>query len=107
MQTIEEYKNAIKVATTKKELDDIGYQAFLQDSAPMAILPNFTAKPKTFRERVHRLIDKRLHELGLLEDDDYVPTDDNGNYTDRERLKSKEAQFYNYMRNLCAELPGL
>lgn len=107
MQTIEEFKQAIKAATTKKELDDIGYKAFVQDSEPMVIPPSFSVRPKTFSERVDRLVHKRLHELGLVDDEAYIPTDDNGNYTDKQRLAAEKEQFYGSMKELFAQFPDM
>lgn len=107
MQTFEEFKQMIKDATTKKELDDIGYKAFLQDTAPMIIPPNFSIKPKTFSEAVDRLRSKRLHELGLISDDEYMPTDDNGNYTDRKRLAEEKQKFHSSLRELFEKFPDM
>ena len=35
MKTIADYKTLIKAATTKKELNEIAYAAFLEDTAPI------------------------------------------------------------------------
>ncbi len=103
MTTIEEYKAAIKAATTKEELDKISYTAFIQDNKPIVLPPdNLTPRPKTFAERVDRLIYKREHELGLLEDDAYIPTDDNGNYMDRALLAKMKNDFWAQMKDIFA-----
>ena len=105
--TIEEFKQQIKAATTEEELRKIRFQAFRQDASPIDAMSSFSVKPKTLSEQISRLTTKRLHELGLIEDAAYIPTDDNGNYIDKKRLAAEKADFYNSMRELFAKYPDV
>lgn len=67
MKTFEEFKTEIKKATTKKELSEISYQAFIQDTAPIDMkLLVHGGRPKTLSDKVNRLCINRQVELGLL-----------------------------------------
>ena len=99
--SIGQYKQLIKNATSKKELDDIRYKAFLEDTkGSLTVNTDFTIKPKTFYETISRLTHKREYELGLIDQEAYIPTDDNGNYTDRERVKQCKEDFYASLRKI-------
>ena len=67
MRTFEEFKTEIKKATTKEELSEMSYQAFIQDTAPidMRFLVR-GCRPKTLSDKVNTLCTKRKAELGLL-----------------------------------------
>lgn len=101
--TIEQYKEALKRALTRKELDDIRRNACLEDNS-LLILPTseFSAKPKSLYERICRLMHKREFELGLLDAESYIKTDDDGNYVDKKRLAQLKQEFYASMREIFA-----
>ncbi len=101
--TVEQYKQQIKGATSKKELDDIHYKACLEDrSGLLDFSPTFSVKPKTLYERICRLIHKRGFELGFLDAEAYVKTDENGNYVDKEQLARLKREFYSSMKEIFA-----
>lgn len=101
MMSIEQYKQAIKNATSKKEFDDIRYKAFLEDpKGSLTVTTDFAIKPKSLYETISRLTHKREHELGLICDEAYIATDDNGNYTDKERVKQVKADFYASLKKI-------
>lgn len=101
--TILEYKKAIKNASTKNELDDIRYKACKEDTSGLLdFSPTYSVRPKTLYERISRLIHKREYELGLIEAEAYVETDDNGNYINKEQLKRLEREFYASLKSIFA-----
>ena len=56
MTDLEEYKKLIKNATTKEEIDDISYKAFLEDD-------NALSDKKSLYDKVAELCIKRKGEL--------------------------------------------
>ncbi len=84
--TLEEYKSAIKAATTEEELRQLRFKSMLDDPKPMNF-DFFTVRPKTLYDTVERLTKKRAYELGFIGDDEYVATNDNGVYVDKAKLQ--------------------
>lgn len=65
MKTIAEYKALVKAATTKKELNKIAYDAFLEDPAPIDEGYIFGEKATNISDLVLNMCLKREAQLGL------------------------------------------
>lgn len=63
MKTLSEYKQQTSKATTKEELHEISYEAFIQDAAPIDSAVFCGAKPRTLSDKVDALCIKREMEF--------------------------------------------